>query len=57
MCYELTMRCVIRPVASLQGRARLRRQLPLGSAAYPQWRRDPDELRQRRQRQLAAREP
>jgi GNAT superfamily N-acetyltransferase len=39
------------------GRARLRKQLPLSSAAHPAWRRDLEELRQRRQRRLAARQP
>jgi GNAT superfamily N-acetyltransferase len=39
------------------GRARLRKQLPLSSAAHPEWRRDLEELRQRRQRRLAARQP
>lgn len=43
------------------GRTRLRKQLPLPSSAGPRraqgWRRDLDELRRRRQRRLAAREP
>jgi GNAT superfamily N-acetyltransferase len=42
------------------GRARLRKQLPLSSAAHPWaegWRRDLEELRRRRQRRLAARQP
>jgi GNAT superfamily N-acetyltransferase len=43
------------------GRARLRKQLPLPSSAGPQraegWRRDLEELRRRRQRRLAARQP
>lgn len=43
------------------GRARLRKQLPLPSSTGPRraqgWRRDLDELRRRRQRRLAAREP
>lgn len=38
------------------GRARLRKQLPLSSAAQ-EWRQDLEELRQRRQRRLAARQP
>jgi GNAT superfamily N-acetyltransferase len=43
------------------GRARLRKQLPLpysaGQRRAEEWRRDQDELRQRRQRRLATRQP
>jgi GNAT superfamily N-acetyltransferase len=42
------------------GRARLRKQLPLSGAVHPraeEWRRGLEELRQRRQRRLAEREP